>query len=120
RHSKQVFTPQYFRERSNWGSSRRDPIFIVGLPRSGTTLLEQILACHSLVEFTNELQSLEGVVRDLQHRNGKNYPGLMQDLSVQQVADAGSEYIERTGTYRKLNRPFFTDKMPNNFSYLGM
>jgi tetratricopeptide (TPR) repeat protein len=119
-HSKQVFTPEYFRVRSSWGSLRRDPIFIVGLPRSGTTLLEQILACHSLVESTSELQSLEAVVRDLQHRNGKNYPGLMQDLSIQQVADAGGEYIERAGTYRKLNRPFFIDKMPNNFSYLGM
>lgn len=119
-HSKQVFTPEYFRVRPNWGASRRDPIFIVGLPRSGTTLLEQILASHSLVESTNELQSLEGVVRDLQHRNGESYPKLMQDLSIQQVTDAGNEYIERTSTYRKLNRPFFTDKMPNNFSYLGM
>lgn len=119
-HSKQVFTPEYFRARSSWGSSRRDPIFIVGLPRSGTTLLEQILASHSLVEPTNELQSLEGVVRDLQHQKGKNYPELMLDLSIPQVTDAGNEYIERAGMYRKLNRPFFTDKMPNNFSYLGM
>jgi hypothetical protein len=106
--------------RSNWGSSRRDPIFIVGLPRSGTTLLEQILASHSLVEPTNELQSLEAVVRDLQHRNGKSYPSLMLDLSIQQVTDAGDEYIERAGAYRKWNRRFFIDKMPNNFSYLGM
>jgi tetratricopeptide (TPR) repeat protein len=115
-----VFTPEYFRVRSNWGSSRRDPIFIVGLPRSGTTLLAQILASHSLVEPTNELQCLEAVVRDLQHRNGKSYPELMRDLSVQQVMDAGDEYIARAATYRKLNRPFFSDKMPNNFSYLGM
>jgi tetratricopeptide (TPR) repeat protein len=119
-HSKQVFTTEYFRVRSNWGSARRDPIFIVGLPRSGTTLLEQILASHSLVEPTNELQCLEAVVRDLQHRTGKSYPELTQDLSIQQVAGAGDEYIARAGTYRKLNRPFFTDKMPNNFSYLGM
>ncbi len=119
-HGKQVFTPEYFRVRSSWGSSRRDPIFIVGLPRSGTTLLEQILASHSLVESTNELQSLEGVVRDLQHRNGESYPELMQDLSIRQVADAAGEYIERASTYRKSNRPFFIDKMPNNFSYLGM
>jgi tetratricopeptide (TPR) repeat protein len=119
-HSKHVFTPEFFRVRSGWGSPRRDPIFIVGLPRSGTTLLEQILANHSLVEPTNELQCLEAVVRDLQHRDGKMYPGLMQDLSIQQVADAGSEYIARAGAYRKLNRPYFTDKMPNNFSYLGM
>src|SRR5207253_1927353 len=119
-HSKQVFTPKYFRARSGWGSSRRDPIFIVGLPRSGTTLLEQILASHSLVEPTAELQCLEAVVRDLQHRNGKMYPELMQDLSIERVTDAGEDYIARAGTYRKWNRPFFTDKMPNNFSYLGM
>jgi tetratricopeptide (TPR) repeat protein len=119
-HNKQVFTPEYFRARSGRGSSRRDPIFIVGLPRSGTTLLEQILASHSLVEPTTELQCLETIVRDLQHRHGKPYPELMPTLSVQQVTDAGDEYIARAGTYRKLNRPFFTDKMPNNFSYLGM
>jgi len=118
--NKQVFTQEYFRVRSGWGSSRRDPIFIVGLPRSGTTLLEQILASHSLVEPTNELQCLEGVVRDLQHRNGKSYPELMPDLSVQQVTDAGHEYVTRADAYRRSNRSFFTDKMPNNFSYLGM
>jgi hypothetical protein len=51
---------------------------------------------------------------------GKNYPELMQDLSIQKVMDGGDEYIERASAYRRLNRPFFTDKMPNNFSYLGM
>jgi len=115
-----VFTLEYFRARSGWGSSRRDPIFIIGLPRSGTTLLEQILASHSLVEPTNELQCLEGIVRGLQHRHGKHYPELMLDLSVQQIMDAGGEYIARVAAYRRSDRPFFIDKMPNNFSYLGM
>jgi tetratricopeptide (TPR) repeat protein len=120
RRSKQVLTPEYFRARAGQGSSRRDPIFIVGLPRSGTTLVEQILASHSLVEPTNELQILEGVVRDLQHRTGKTYPDLMPHLSTQQITEAGDEYVARANPYRKRNRPFFTDKMPNNFSYLGM
>lgn len=120
RRCKQVFTPEYFRVRSDWGSSRHDPIFIVGLPRSGTTLVEQILASHSLVEPTGELQCAEAIVRELQHRHGKSYPKLMQDLSIEQVRNAGGDYVARAGTYRKWNRPFFTDKMPNNFSYLGL
>lgn len=120
RRCKEVLTQEYFRVRAGWGCPRRDPIFIVGLPRSGTTLVEQILASHSLVEPTNELQILEGGVRDLQHRTGRTYPELMQHLSAQQVRDAGDEYVARAGAYRRLNRPFFSDKMPNNFSYLGM
>jgi len=120
RRNRLVFTSEYFQTRSGWGAPHRDPIFIVGLPRSGTTLLEQILASHSLVEPTSELQSLEAVVRDLQHGKGKHYPELMQDLSSTQVADAGDEYLARAAAYRRLDRPFFTDKMPNNFSYLGM
>ena len=118
--NRRVFTAEYFRARTGWGSPRPDPVFIVGLPRSGTTLLEQILANHSLVEPTTEQQSLEGVVRDLQRRTGKRYPELMPDLSERQVSDAGEDNIARAGAYRRLNRPFFIDKMPNNFSYLGM
>lgn len=120
RHNRQVFTREYFRARSGWGAQRPDPIFIVGLPRSGSTLLEQILASNSLVEPTNELQCLEAVVRDLQLKRGTMYPIVTQSLSAQEAADAGEQYIARAGAYRKLGRPFFTDKMPNNFSYLGM
>lgn len=120
RRNTQMFTPEYFRVRSGWGSPRQSPIFIVGLPRSGTTLLEQILAGHPLVEPTGELQCLEAVVRDLQHGSGKHYPEVMPDLPAQQITEAGEAYIARAGAYRKQNRPYFTDKMPNNFSYLGM
>jgi len=121
--NKAVFTPQFFRARSDWGTSHNDPIFIVGLPRSGSTLIEQILASHSSVEATSELQILESVIRDLsmgEHRKPRQYPELMQDLSAEQVRRAGEAYLQRTLPYRKLNRPFFIDKMPNNFSYLGM
>jgi len=120
RRNRTMFTHDYFCARSGWGSPRPDPVFIVGLPRSGTTLLEQILASHSLVEPTTELQCLEGVIRDLQQKHGKRYPELMQDLSEGEVADAGDAYIARAEAYRRLGRPFFIDKMPNNFSYLGM
>jgi tetratricopeptide (TPR) repeat protein len=120
--SKIVFTPEFFRAHSDWGTPRRDPIFIVGLPRSGSTLIEQILASHSRVEATSELQILESVIRDLsmgEDRKGRQYPELMQYLSPEQVRRAGEAYLERALPYRKLNRPFFIDKMPNNFSYLG-
>jgi tetratricopeptide (TPR) repeat protein len=121
--NKAVFTPEFFRARAGWGCPAKDPIFIVGLPRSGSTLLEQILASHSLVEPTSELQTLEGVVRDFSiGEDGKRqrHPEFMKDLSAQQVRAAGDKYIEGTSVYRKLGRPFFVDKMPNNFSYLGM
>ncbi len=118
--SKAVFTPEYFRARSDWGTPGTGPIFIVGLPRSGSTLIEQILASHSRVEATSELQILESVIRELprgEHR--RPYPELMQDLPAGGVERAGEDYLRRTLPYRKLNRPFFIDKMPNNFSYLG-
>jgi len=121
--SKAVFTPEFFRARSDWGTPHNDPIFIVGLPRSGSTLIEQILASHSCVEATSELQILESVIRELslgEHRKARQYPELMRDLSAGQVRRAREEYLQRTLAYRKLNRPFFIDKMPNNFSYLGM
>lgn len=118
--NKSVFTPEYFRARAGWGSSSSQPIFVVGLPRSGSTLLEQILASHSQIEATAELQSLESVVRDLAHRAGRRkYPEILQELTAEQARDAGEEYMARSGAYRRLNRPFFVDKMPNNFSYIG-
>jgi len=115
-----VFTPEYFQARAGWGSSRPDPIFIVGLPRSGSTLLEQILASHSWIEATAELQALESVVRELSRRaTGQKYPEAMQEISAEQARQAGEDYLARAAAYRKLNRPFFIDKMPNNFSYVG-
>jgi tetratricopeptide (TPR) repeat protein len=119
RRNKSVFTPEYFRACADGGSSRRDPIFIVGLPRSGSTLLEQILASHSQVEPTAELQALESVIRDRSQKKGRKYPELMPDLSPGEVREAGEDYLARAADYRKLNRPYFIDKMPNNFTYLG-
>ncbi len=119
RRNKQVFNAEYFRARANWGSKRSDPIFIVGLPRSGSTLLEQILASHSQVEPTAELQAFESVIRDLSAQTAKKYPELMSGQCADQASEAGDAYIARADAYRRLKRPFFMDKMPNNFSYLG-
>ena len=120
--NKTVFTPDFFRARGDWGCRQSGPIFIVGLPRSGSTLIEQILASHSQVEPTSELQALENIIRDIsrdEQRKALQYPELMQNLSSSEVREAGEKYLARVADYRKLKRPFFIDKMPNNFSYLG-
>ena len=123
RRCKAVFTSGFFRERSHWGSAAREPIFVVGLPRSGTTLIEQILASHSNVEATSELQVLESVARRLSldaSRADRRYPELLQFAKSEEIHSAAEEYLTATRVYRKLNRQFFIDKMPNNFTYLGL
>ena len=99
-----------------------DPIFIVGLPRSGSTLLEQILASHSLVDGTKELPDILALVRRLGGRRKKTdrsrYPQILRELSGEQLRDLGAEYLERTRIQRG-NAPFFIDKMPNNFLHVG-
>lgn len=123
RKNKAVFTGEFFRERPDCGTIQATPIFIVGLPRSGSTLIEQVLASHSQIEATSELQILESLIRELclgENRKGRPYPALMHALAAAEIRQAGEEYLRRTHVYRKLKRPFFIDKMPNNFTYLGM
>ncbi|MDH3439797.1 MAG: sulfotransferase [Gammaproteobacteria bacterium] len=97
------------------------PIFIVGLPRSGSTLLEQILASHSEVEGTHELSDLARIVREIPGRlkSRKLYPEVLQDADSAFIADLGNAYLERTGKYRSGMR-FFIDKNPNNFIQVGL
>jgi tetratricopeptide (TPR) repeat protein len=122
--SHDLFTAQFLRERSGLGCPARDPIFIVGLPRSGSTLLEQILASHSQVEGTMELPDIMAIARRLSagtdDTDGANYPGVLAALTEDQWRGLGEEYLERTRIYRKLGTPFFIDKMPNNFVHLGL
>jgi tetratricopeptide (TPR) repeat protein len=108
----ELFTADAFAERQG-GCEAPDPIFIVGLPRAGSTLIEQILASHSLIEGTAELPDLPLLAR----KNGR-YPANALELSEQQRRDLGEEYLKRAGVQRRTDRPFFVDKLPNNWLYV--
>jgi tetratricopeptide (TPR) repeat protein len=120
---KAVCTPAFFTERKSWGVADRDPIFVVGLPRSGSTLIEQILASHSQVEGTHELADIQRIVHDLQGRENDpdhpRYPGALAERSAEDFAAFGRRYMTDTRAFRN-DRPFFIDKMPNNFRHIGL
>jgi tetratricopeptide (TPR) repeat protein len=105
------FTPQVLT--SPGGSDASDPIFIVGMPRAGSTLVEQILSSHSKVEGTSELPDIPAIAR----RRG-NYPASAIELSAEERRDAGNEYLKRTAVQRRTDRPFFIDKLPNNWLFV--
>ncbi len=119
----EICTREFFGRRAGSGGPADDPIFIVGLPRSGSTLLEQILASHSLVEGTHELAEIPRLVVELQGRDPKlddlRYPAVLADLSASDFARLGQRYLDDTRSYRT-GRPRFIDKMPNNFRHLGL
>jgi tetratricopeptide (TPR) repeat protein len=120
---KEVCTRDFFAARAGWGAASAAPIFIVGLPRSGSTLLEQILASHSRVEGTSELADIPRMALDLQGRDPDlehpPYPGVLAQLHADDVRRLGEKYLTDTGIYRT-GKPFFIDKMPNNFRHLGL
>ncbi|MGA0600987.1 tetratricopeptide repeat-containing sulfotransferase family protein [Caulobacter sp. KR2-114] len=120
---KQVCTRAFFADRAGWGDPRPDPIFVLGLPRSGSTLIEQILASHSQVEGTLELSNVQRIVLDLQgpepEGSQPRYPHALGQLSPDAVRALGARYLEETRAYRT-DRPFFIDKMPNNFRHIGL
>jgi predicted Zn-dependent protease len=118
-----VCTREFFASRAGWGDPRPDPIFILGLPRAGSTLLEQILASHSQVEGTQELADVQRIVVDLQGRepdqDNPRYPRVLEDLTRDDFARLGERYLSETRVYRT-DKPFFIDKMPNNFRHIGL
>jgi tetratricopeptide (TPR) repeat protein len=122
--SHQLFSADFIRARSKAGCPAPDPIFIVGLPRSGSTLLEQILASHSQVEGTIEIPDIIAMARRVaaasDESEGTNYPGALASLTGAEWRRLGEEYLERTRIHRKRAAPFFIDKMPNNFQHLGL
>jgi hypothetical protein len=117
--AKAVFTPEFFAERAGQGCAAPDPIFIVGLPRSGSTLIEQILASHSAVEGTMELPEIAAISRLVAERGG-DYPEGLARLPAGELARLGEIFLERTRVQRKAGRPFFIDKMPNNWAHVGL
>ena len=102
------------------GISSKDPIFILGLPRAGSTLLEQILSSHSMIEGTEELHNIMTIGRRIRTTNdSKNYLNNLLDLNKENISSYGNMYIDETRWARKDNN-FFIDKMPNNFPHIGL
>ena len=124
RRSKEIYTPQFFADRVHFGSQAEDPIFVVGLPRAGSTLLEQILASHSRVEGTRELAEMVAIARGLATKNGEADEGrafeALCSLDAAQVAALADRYLAETRIYRRGGAPRFIDKMPNNFLHIGL
>ena len=119
---KDTFDEGFLRELKDKGVGEKqpDPIFIVGLPRSGSTLLEQILASHSLVDGTSELPDLGRISNLITDREkGRQYPEGIQDMAPSEITGLGLEYLNRTRRHRE-GAPYFTDKMPNNFAHIGL
>ena len=120
----ELFTPDFLASRAGQGNQAADPIFIIGMPRAGSTLIEQILASHSKVEGTMELPDIIAIARRLSGRKSRlkpsDYPEILATLNPAELEKLGGEYLERTRIQRKLGRPFFIDKMPNNFLHVGM
>jgi predicted Zn-dependent protease len=119
----EVCTRSFFEERAGWGAPAPDPIFILGLPRSGSTLLEQILASHSKVEGTQELAEIQRIVLELQGRDpdldNPRYPDALAGMTREDFLWLGEKYLADTRAYRT-DKPVFIDKMPNNFRHIGL
>ena len=114
---------ELFEKQSGKGNPAPDPIFIVGLPRAGSTLIEQILASHPDVDGTLELPNILSLAHRLRGRSQitdrDRYPRILHDMSAEELSALGEDYIENTHIHRQ-GAPFFTDKMPNNFRHIGL
>ena len=118
-----VCDESFFEGHGNGGCETKDPIFILGLPRAGSTLIEQILASHSMIDGTLELPNILSMAQSLRGDDiyGKegNYPKSMEDLTLEKRVEMGRKFIDETRMHRK-EAPRFTDKMPNNFRHIGL
>jgi tetratricopeptide (TPR) repeat protein len=119
---REIFNPEFLTECADNGFDAPDAIFIVGLPRSGSTLVEQILASHSQVEGTSELPILGKIAGSIgrYRRDNLQYPESVKDLRDKDWNAYGRQYMEESRRHRSSERPFFTDKLPNNFSHVGL
>ncbi len=118
---RELCTAELFAKNKGNGHSAPDPIFILGLPRAGSTLLEQILASHSQIDGTLELPNILALAHRLRGRKAgqSRYPEILHDLSAEQLSAFGEKFIEDTRVHRQ-GAPFFIDKMPNNFRHIGL
>lgn len=124
RRSIELFSADFLAEREAWGDDAPDPIFIVGLPRSGSTLIEQILSSHPLVEGTMELPEIISLTHDLRRQGAElgaaAYHDVLATLDAERLRALGRQYLDNTRVHRKSGAPFFIDKMPNNFLHVGL
>ena len=124
RHIRSRYTREFFAERADHGSPVRDPIFIIGLPRAGSTLIEQILSSHSQVEGTMELPEITSITRLLREQDevggAMPYHDVLASLDAAAVRELGERYLAHTRIQRKTSAPLFIDKMPNNFLHVGL
>ena len=123
KNQKEVCTLDLFDSKADWGLETKEPIFVLGLPRVGSTLIEQILASHSMVEATHELPNILALshklnLRKVQEKTSR-YPEILLSLSAPQLKMIGEQYIKDAEIFRT-NKPFFIDKMPNNFRHIGL
>lgn len=117
----EFFTPAFLADRAGWGCRDPAPIFILGLPRAGSTLIEQILASHSDVEGTRELPEIIHIATDLANPTGGTpYPACLSALNEGEITALGERYIHRTRPYRKTGKTFFVDKQPANWMHVGL
>jgi len=123
-HIRQQYGAGFFAARAGMGNPARDPVFIVGLPRSGSTLIEQILSCHSQVEGTMELPEVTSITRMLRAQGDEDsampYHQVLAALDADALHELGERYLTHTRIQRKTAAPLFIDKMPNNFMHLGL
>ena len=106
-------TPAFFAARESWGCPAPDPVFVLGMPRAGSTLVEQILASHSAIEGTTELPDLPAIARRI-----PDYPHGLANLTADRARELGEDYLRRAGVQRRTGRPFFVDKLPNNWAHV--
>lgn len=118
-----LFTRDFFAKRADFGHPAPDPIFVLGLPRAGSTLIEQILSSHPLVEGTTELPDIPVLARQVGGRKSRlddsAYPDCLADLSADEARSLGEDYLARASAQRLTDRPFFIDKLPNNWAHVG-
>jgi tetratricopeptide (TPR) repeat protein len=120
-----LFTEEFFASRAGQGCQAADPIFVVGMPRSGSTLIEQILSSHSMIEATTELRIVPYLVLT---RLGRKrvldtlipYPESVRGLGADELKALGEEYLERSRMHRRLGRSYFVDKLPENCGHIGL